>query len=88
MHYENIFDRIVYQMRPVILALVYLALPVSLFSYGKMFVLAFTNWPWWASLAALIAHLIVLLGIGCLFDIQQERQTLREVDQDARPPHF
>lgn len=88
MQYEHFLDRLVYRARPAILFLFVIAGPVMLFSYGKLIIMAAQQWPWWATLITVIAHVLSFAAIGCLFDIQEERRKLRSTRQDEQPQHF
>lgn len=58
---------------PIIAALV-VSGPIMLMSYGWMIKHFVTTAPVWLSVVVVIAHFLVWLGIGSLFDRQQERR--------------
>lgn len=86
MRSENIFDRFGYWARPVLIALLWLCLPVALVTYSQMAGMIIQQWPWWVSLPAITAHLVCFLGIASLFDRQEERRNPPEADPAEPPP--
>lgn len=86
MEYSHPIDRLGYKLRPVVLALLYLCGPVMLFTYCRLILIAIDQWPWWATAVTVISHLVGWLGIGALFDRQEERRMMPEADQDE--PHL
>ena len=81
MRYTHPIDRLVVMLRPAIAVLAVLALPVLLFSYGKMLAMAYYAWPGWAFALTIAAHLMGWLGISALFDSQQERRSMTQDEQ-------
>lgn len=74
--YTNPIDRAVFRMRGVVLALVYLAGPVFLLSYGWMLKQLWYAAPGWLTAIVVASHLIGWLGIGILLDKRQEQDRL------------
>ena len=79
MDYTHPLDRLVYRLRKPIIAAIYLAGPITLFSYGWGIKQIFDVAPGWVTALVVVANIIVWAGIGCLFDQQQERR------QSSRP---
>ena len=73
MQYTHPIDRLMYRLRGPILVIAALSMPVMLFSYGKMALLALEAWPGWVFGCALAAHIMGWIGIGCLVDSLKER---------------
>lgn len=67
-------DRLVYRLRKPIIAAIYIAGPVMMFSYGWGVKELYFSAPGWLTAVVVIAHIIVWVGIGSLFDRQQERR--------------
>lgn len=87
MEYENFWDRLTYRLRPVIIAGLWLAVPVFLVSYAGMFARAVIGMPWYFGIPVVIAHLVAWLGIASLFDIQQERlESQKDARSERHPP--
>lgn len=78
-------DRLTTRFRAAFMIAAIVALPVSLLAYGKFIILFFDAYgPWWTAGVGL-ANIIVLVGIGCLLDDLQLRQSARERAQQSRP---
>lgn len=60
------------KLRPALIVLAALALPVFLLSYGGMLFLAFYAWPGWVFAIAVAAQIAGWLGISALFDSRNE----------------
>lgn len=75
---ENLADRLGRAIRKPVIVLAYASFPVFILSYGAMLKSALQEWPLWASAPTVIAHVMVLVGVGFLFDIHQERQRSSE----------
>jgi hypothetical protein len=74
MQSEHPIDRAARRIRGPITILAGLCLPVCLLSYGWMVKTALETWPLWASIPAVLSHIIAALGLASLLDIQQERR--------------
>lgn len=74
MQYTHPIDRLMYRLRGPIIVLAALSMPVMLFSYGKMALLALDAWPGWVFGCAFAAHIIAWVGIGCLVDSLTEKR--------------
>lgn len=77
----HIADKIALALRPLILAVAVLALPVFFLSYGYMLKLAFDAWPMWAFICACIAHAVIWLSAAMLRDRQLERHQRQAFDR-------
>lgn len=73
MQYTHPLDRFMVRIRPLLIGAAVLSLPVMLISYGWMMKQLFTTAPGWVSVAVLISHLIVWLGISALIDMRSEQ---------------
>lgn len=78
MQYTHPLDRLIYRLRGPILLVAALSMPIMLFSYGKMALLALDAWPGWAFGCALAAHIIGWIGLGCLVDSLTEKRQSQE----------
>ena len=68
MQHSHPIDRLAVKLRPAIVWLAVLCLPVFLLSYGGMLFLAFYAWPGWVFAIAVAAQIVGWLGISALFD--------------------
>ena len=74
-------DRFMNAIRwPLIVAAV-ASVPVFLFSYARMALLAYETWPIWAFSLAAFAHVIAWLGVASLFDTRQSQSQRQEPDR-------
>lgn len=71
--YTNPIDRAVFRLRGTIVALLVVAGPIFLFSYGWMLVELYYAAPGWVTATVALSHFCVWLGIGTLFDKSQEQ---------------
>ena len=78
MQYTHPIDRLMYRLRGPIIVIAALSMPVMLFSYGKMILLALEAWPGWMFACAFAAHIMGWVGIGCLVDSLKERHQSQE----------
>lgn len=78
MQYTHPIDRLMYRLRGPIIVIAALSMPVMLFSYGKMILLALEAWPGWMFACAFAAHIMGWIGIGCLVDSLKERHQSQE----------
>lgn len=85
MQQEHPIDRLMRRLRGPIIAGIVLSGPVMLLSYGWMIKDMLLRAPVWVSVVVIIAHLVTWLGIGSLFDIQQERRKKLQDDLYAPP---
>lgn len=83
---EHPIDRFMRAIRPLLIGLLFLALPVMLLSYGWMLKQLLYAAPFWVSAAVVLAHMVTWLGIASLFDKQQERRQSSERGQSAPLP--
>jgi hypothetical protein len=73
MHDAHPIDRFARRIRGVVIILAALSLPIGLFSYGWMLKDALAAWPLWASIPAIVAQVVVWMGVASLIDARQDR---------------
>lgn len=86
MEYTHPIDRLMLRIRPALILGAYASFPIFMVSYGFAMHWLVTTAPLWASVPSVIAHLIVLLGIGSLIDIRSESRRWSEDGQSPLPP--
>lgn len=74
MEREHPLDRLMRRARRWFWGACLVAIPVFLFSYVQMVLLAAQTWPAWASVAAVASHVIVAVAGGSLLDYRQEQR--------------
>jgi len=77
MDHTHPIDKLIASFRKPIIILALVCAPVSILSYGWMAYEIARTFPLWVSIPVFIAHLMALIGFGCLIDTQQERQSLK-----------
>ncbi len=78
MQNEHPIDRFARSVRGPVVVLAAICLPVCLLSYGWMVKSAIETWPLWASIPAIVAQIVVFLGIASLLDTRQERKNRQQ----------
>lgn len=74
---ENNLDIAVRAARPLIFIGAALCLPIFLVTYANLILIALKEWPVWASALTVISHIVLIIGLGCLHDAQQEARQER-----------
>ena len=77
MEKEHFLDRAMRPLLPIFAGLLYLTLPVFLYSYGWGLKMIYAVAPGWLFAVVIVTHVLVALGIASLFDMRQERQKRR-----------
>lgn len=61
-----------YRLRPALIIGAALCFPVFMFTYARMLIWAFNEWPTWGIALTFISHVVVIGGVASLFDRQEE----------------
>lgn len=68
-----------YRLRPALIIGAALCFPVFMFTYARMLIWAFNEWPTWGIALTFISHAVAFIGFGCLLD--QRAESRKSADQ-------
>jgi hypothetical protein len=81
MQYTHPLDRFMVRIRPALIGMAVLSLPVMLISYGVMLANFVTSQPDWLGALVFSAHFVGWICISALIDSLREKRTPRPADQ-------